>query len=214
MMNRLFFLLLLILTGVPAQLQAENITAPLALPGQPQMPPTSARPVSEEMEIAAPVPLLERNSVLRPAVGAGLLLIGGGLLFFFLWKKRQKPQMALQPHETAYLLAQAQKQLEEDNCAAFADLLAQTLRHYLEERFNLAASRQTARELISGIAAGGEDAQEQALLQTYVEQLQTWLELCDAVKFAGASLSRERMAELTAHLRAFIEMTKKEAAKK
>jgi hypothetical protein len=120
--------------------------------------------------------------------------------------------LALQPHETAYLqLAHAEKHLEANDCAAFADLIDQTLRRYLEERFHLAASRQTASELISCISASKVDAQ--ALLQAYVKQLQTWLELCDAVKFAGASLSRERMAELSVHLRAFIEATKVEAAK-
>jgi hypothetical protein len=69
---RLFLFLLLVLTGGPPLLQAENVNTPLA--------------VSEEMEIEAPVPLLERSSMLLPAVGVGLLLIGGGVLLFFLPK--------------------------------------------------------------------------------------------------------------------------------
>jgi hypothetical protein len=207
MRHRIFLLLLLMLTGSPARLQAESVTAPLAVPGQQQMQPAPARP-SEEMEIEAPVPLPERNPMLLPAAGATLLLIGGGLLFFFLQKKRRRPQMVFQPHETALLqIAQLEKLIGDENCAAFADLLDQTLRRYLEERFGIAASKQTASELINLLTEKPEP------LKAYSENLQTWLELCDLVKFAGTSLSQERMTELSTNLRTFVEATKAEAVK-
>lgn len=208
MRHRIFLLLLLMMTGSPVRLQAESVTAPLAIPGQQQMQPAPPRPVSEEMEIEAPVPLPERNPVLLPAVGASLLLIGGGLLFFFLRKKRRQPQTALQPHETAlFQIAQLEKLIGDKNRAAFAELLDQTLRRYLEERFGIAASKQTASELIKLLIETPEP------LKAHSENLQTWLELCDLVKFAGVSLGQERMAELAVHLRAFVEATKTETAK-
>ncbi len=179
----LFFLLL------PAPLLAQQ-------PGPPLHDELAA------VEIEPPIPLPEPKPRWPIAAGAGLLL-GGGLLALYLRKKKRKPLPAPLAHETALLrLMQADGFIDSHDCAAFAALFDQTLRRYLEERFSLAASRQTAGELIRFLA----DSEEQQL-QAHSEQLQTWLALCEAAKFAGAALNTADMAELTAQLRAFVEAT-------
>ena len=187
-MSRRFILLFFLL--LPAPLLAQQ-------PGP---------PLHDELatiEIEPPLPLPEPQPRWPIATGAALLF-GGGLLALYLRKKKRKPLPAPLAHETALLrLMQADGLIDSHDCAAFAALFDQTLRRYLEERFNLAASRQTAGELIRLLA----DSEEQQL-QAHSEQLQTWLALCEAAKFAGAALNDANMAELTAQLRAFVEATK------
>ena len=187
-MSRRFLLLLLLL--LPAPLPAQQ-------PGPPLQNELAA------MEIEPPLPLPEPRPLWPIAAGA-VLLLGGGLLLLYLRKRKRKPLPAPLAHETALLrLTQADGFIDLHDSAAFASLFDQTLRRYLEERFRLAASRQTVGELIRLLA----DSEEQQL-QAHSEKLQTWLALCEAAKFAGAALNKADMTELTAQLRAFIEATK------
>ena len=187
-MSRRVILLFLLL--LPAPLLAQQ-------PGPPLHDELAA------VEIEPPLPLPEPRPLWPIAAGSALLL-GGGLLALYLRKRKQKPLPVPLAHETALLrLMQADGFIDSHDSAAFAALFDQTLRHYLEERFNLAASRQTAGELIRFLA----DSEEKQL-QAHSEQLQTWLALCEAAKFAGAALNDADMAELTAQLRAFVEATK------
>lgn len=187
-MSRRFILLLFLLLPAP-------------LPAQQPGPPLHDELAT--MEIEPPLPLPEPRPLWPAAAGAALLL-GGGLIALYLRKRKQKPLPAPLAHETALLrLTQADGFIDSHDCAAFAALFDQTLRRYLEERFSLAASRQTAGELIRLLA----DSEEKQL-QAHSEKLQTWLALCEAAKFAGAALNETDMAELTAQLRAFVEATK------
>ncbi|WP_417913196.1 LPXTG cell wall anchor domain-containing protein [Candidatus Electronema sp. TJ] len=187
MSRRLALLLVLLL---PAPLLAQ----PLALPMQDEL---------AAIDIEPPLPLPEQKPLWPIAAGAGLLL-GGVLLFVVLRRKKTQPQPAPQAHETALLaLTQADALIAKKDCAAFAALFDQTLRRYLEQRFGIDASRQTAGELICFLA----DPEEEQL-KAYAESLQNWLAFCEAAKFAGAALNEADMAELTAQLRAFVEATK------
>jgi hypothetical protein len=199
-MSRWFLFTLLLLVSTLAPLRAQQL-----------VPMSSPADASEKMEIEAPVPLPEHINWRLPAAGAGLLIVAG-LTVFFLWKKKGITlPPSLLPHETALLrLTEADTFAATEHCAAFAELFDQTLRRYLEERFGLAASKQTVSELISGIEAGGETVPE--LLRNSAAELKTWLQLCEDVKFAAASLSREHMSGLSISLRTFIETTKAETA--
>jgi hypothetical protein len=174
---------------------------PAPLPAQQPGPPLHDELAAVEIE--PPLPLPEPQPRWPIAAGSALLL-GGGLLALYLRKRKQKPLPAPLAHETALLrLMQANGLIDSHDSAAFAAFFDQTLRRYLEERFSLAALRQTAGELIRVLA----DSEEQQL-QAHSETLQTWLALCEAAKFAGAALNEADMAELTAQLRAFVEATK------
>lgn len=174
---------------------------PAPLPAQQPSPPLQDELAT--IEIEPPLPLPEPRPRWPIAAGAALLL-GGGLLALYLRKRKRKPLPAPLAHETALLrLTQANGLIDSHDCAAFAALFDQILRRYLEERFGIAALRQTAGELIRVLA----DSEEKQL-KAHSEKLQTWLALCEAAKFAGAALNEADMAELTAQLRAFVEATK------
>jgi LPXTG-motif cell wall-anchored protein len=182
----------------------------LLLPAPLQAQPSAQLPEDElaAMEIEPPLPLPEQKPRWPIAAGAALLL-GGGLLALYLRKRKRRPLPAPLAHETALLrLAQAETFAAADNCPAFAELFDQTLRRYLEERFGVAALRQTAGELISLVT--DEKAEMPEPLRAHSDKLRTWLELCEAAKFAGAALTPAEMTEMAAQLRALVEATKTE----
>lgn len=210
----LLLILLLVLSGAPAVLQAENITAPLAVPGQQNQPAPVLGP-DQIYDITGPVPLPEsrRPFLLLAAAGLALLLLIGLMVFFLRKKRSRQRQAVLSAHETALLqLAQAERLIAAQDIAAFVNLIDQTLRRYIEERFAISAPRQTSREFISRIAEEREDVPDE--LKAHSENLKIWLQHCDLVKFASAALSRESMTEMATNLRRFIEATQPETERK
>jgi hypothetical protein len=223
-------LLAVLLTGQPRTVSAESITAPLAEPaGQDreapadpaanqlvkplQQNPAMAAPQSavdsaaaELHDIKAPVEIANnsRKMILTAAaVLTGLLL---STLFLFWWK-RSRRQQAVTAHETALLqLEQADQLIKEERVNAFITLIDQTLRRYIEQRFAISARQQTTREFITRLTTDKEPVPQP--LTDNSENLKTWLEHCDLVKFARAGLSRESMTAMVTNLRSFIESTK------
>ena len=216
------FLLLLLLIMIPAAVSADQVTVPLADPAQKSMqdqtagqPDTTQEPTLTEnqlYDIREPILIPDSNQILWwvAAILAGLLLLG---LIFYFWKKRARQQKAVLAHETALReLERAGPLIEEQNINAFITLIDQTLRRYIEQRFHIFARRQTTREFIHELA---EDQENVPLpLMENSENLKTWLQHCDLVKFAKAGLSQETMTDMVANLRTFIESTKMEAKEK
>jgi len=218
-------LLILLLTTICSGASADQVTVPLADPAQKtqnlmqdqaaDQPDNLKEPALAEnqlYDIREPILIPNSNRILWwiAAILAGLLLIG--LLFYF-WKKRARKQKAVLAHETALReLDRAGPLIEEQNINAFITLIDQTLRRYIEQRFGIFARRQTTREFIHELA---EDQENVPLpLMENSENLKTWLQHCDLVKFAKAGLSRETMTDMVANLRTFIESTKMEAKEK
>jgi len=218
---RVFVLFLLLCQATVAL--ADNVTVPLADPAaqnqssdqsvdQPDKPAEPILAEGEMYDIREPIPIPDNNRIiwLIAAILAALLLLG---LILFFWKKRTRKKKAVLAHETAlHELDRAGQLIEEQNINAFITLIDQTLRRYIEQRFGIFARRQTTREFIHGLAEDQEDVPEP--LTENSENLKTWLQHCDLVKFAKAGLSRETMTDMAANLRSFIESTKVEAEKK
>lgn len=116
-------------------------------------------------------------------------------------------------HQTALReLDRAGPLIEQQDINAFITLIDQTLRRYIEQRFGIFARRQTTREFIHGLAEGQKNV-PQSLMENS-DNLKTWLQHCDLVKFAKAGLSQETMTDMVANLRTFIASTKMEAKEK
>ena len=220
------FLLILLLAILPLSAAADQITAPLADPAQKsvqeqntnqnnarqQATQQGALAENQLYDIREPIPIPDSNRIFWwiAAVLAGILLIG--LLLYFL-KKRTRTQRAVLAHETALReLERAGPLIEEQNINAFITLIDQTLRRYIEQRFHIFARRQTTREFIHELTEDQEKVPQP--LMNNSENLTTWLQHCDLVKFAKAGLNRETMLDMVDNLRTFIESTKLEAEEK
>ncbi len=214
-MIRCSFLLLFFLLGFAGTLQAEQTNVPL--PAQQQQNPTmqTGQPDSngktELLDIKGPIEITDNTKIVvltAAAILAAALVI---TLIIFLWKRSRK-QQAILAHETALQqLLRAQQLIDQHNVDAFVTLIDQTLRSYIEQRFAVSARRQTTREFISRITKGKESVPEP--LAGNKKSLQTWLEHCDLVKFARASLTPEAMSKMLANLHSFIESTRMEPEK-
>lgn len=211
-------LLILFLTAICSAASADQVTAPLAEPGQQSLQSKNdaakepALTQDQLYDIREPILIPDSNRFLWwiAAILIGLLL--SGLLFYF-WKKRTRKQRAVLAHETAlHELERAGPLIEEQDINAFITLIDQTLRRYIEQRFGIFARRQTTREFIRSLTQG-QEAVPQALTENS-DNLKTWLRHCDLVKFAKAGLNRESMSDMVANLRIFIESSKIEAEEK
>ncbi len=226
-MNRLLFssFLMSVLLFFFASVGAENITAPLIDPAAeeqaetapieplqqiPGLPPAIQPGVQPDepalFDIKEPIEIVDNtrtNVIIAASILAILLVIA---LIIYLWKRSRK-QKAILAHETALQqLLNAQQLIDDHQVDTFTTLIDQTLRNYIEQRFFIFARRQTTREFIGGLTDGNKPAPEALTANT--DNLQTWLEHCDLVKFAKATLSRETMTEMVGNLRSFIESTK------
>jgi hypothetical protein len=85
-------------------------------------------------------------------------------------------------------------------------LLSDTVRRYLELRFQLPASHQTTAEFLAAVAGSDQ------LTAAQRELLRDFFERCDLAKFAGASSSPEECAALAEQARSFVAETGAPAA--
>ncbi len=203
MSRHVFFFFLVILTALPAPLRAEkNIISPAL----------NATNTMQLEDLEPPIPLPEqKHNWLIPTAAALLALVI--LLFFLARKKKPQQQLILSPDKVALLaLTQMEQLVAAGDCPAFTACFDQTLRHYLEAGLGLAALRQTASELIKQIT--GESGKLPEALKSYRDNVESWLQNCEAGKFAEASLSQEEMTTMTEQLRTFIEAANAVGAKK
>ena len=209
----LSLILLLLLTGLSSSLPAEQIKAPLSAP-QLQNPAkglSDSTGTEELFDIKGPIEITDNTATIL-ITAAAILAAAILIALIILWWKRSKKQRAILAHETALQqLSKAQQLIDAHEVDAFVTLIDQTLRSYIEERFAISARRQTTREFISGLTRGRQAVPKS--LAENSENLQTWLEHCDLVKFARGTLTTETMHDMLANLRSFIESTRMEPEK-
>jgi hypothetical protein len=138
-------------------------------------------------------------------VGGLLLLFAGAVAFRRRWR-RPVPRVP-SPEEKA--LAQL-RQLEEappaQTASDFAGALSALLRRYVGERFGLPAPRLTTAEFLVACR------QAPDITADARDQLASFLERCDFVKFAGASPTAEERQHMLRFVETFILANRKPAA--
>ncbi len=188
---------------VPPAQQLQNQAA------GPQGP--AAAPGSELYDIKGPILIPDNTRTLLIIAAVLLAAVLLAALGWFLYK-RSRRQKAILAHETALAnLGRAERLIEKGEVEAFVTLIDQTLRSYIEQRFAVSARNRTTREFISRITEKRQQVPSELAANT--QNLQTWLEHCDLVKFARGSLDRTTMENMLTNLRAFIESTRMEAKK-
>jgi hypothetical protein len=150
------------------------------------------------------VPALPAGNSWKAWAGAGLLalLIAVGVLEW--WRRhRRSPPL---PDPDQWALGEI-RQIEDQGLPAlglgehFSTLLSDVVRRYLEMHFHLAASRLTTAEFLESLRLNGPLSEDQrALLQPFLNQ-------CDLVKFAKASLTKVEAEQLTDMARSLIALT-------
>jgi len=164
----------------------------------PQLPPLPEGPALER--VRGPVELSAHNPIQIIAIAAGILILLGliGWLFF---RKRSTAVAQGCPYENALNELDAAARLTAEDDERFAVLSSLALRRYLEDSCGLRARARTSEEFLRGLR---EDAVFDSNFQA---QLAEVLAAFDQIKFAGATIEREKRRALSDSVRSLIELT-------
>jgi hypothetical protein len=163
---------------------------------------------SQLRDITGPEPMPETKSPWIPVLrwsGAALVTLAIALLLLE-WRRRQaKAAPELPPHEWAVReLARLESMglPQHGQAERFHTLASDTIRRYLELRFQLRAPRQTTAEFLEAMREAPQlDVGQRTLLREFLER-------CDLAKFARAEYSEEECKGTADMARKFVDQTK------
>jgi hypothetical protein len=134
------------------------------------------------------------------AAGAAAVLLL--LVAIVVWQRSRRPPPRVLTQEERALAAldrlEATLSQPTHQPGAFSEALSGLLRRYVAERYSLPAPRPTTAEFLAAV-------RETPIDEAQREQLCTFLQRCDLVKFAGASLTLEECREMARFVRTFIQ---------
>lgn len=161
---------------------------------------TASTGVSEDIrDIRGPKSELVPSSLLPALI---LAAIAGAVGIYILYRRRGKPA----PVRKLTLLEQTLERLETTRplmkpttAREFGSAASEVIRNYIEKRFNVVATQRTTEEFLQALLQGSD-----ATLARHRPLLADFLQQCDFVKFAGASLAESDMEALFNSARGFV----------
>jgi hypothetical protein len=169
------------------------LIAGVALVGSP-----SAAAEEDIRDIRGPKAVTE--SWMIPAVLAGAIVVA--LCGYIIWRRRHREA----PLRNLTLAEKTLERLEETRplmnpatAREFGIAASEVIRNYIEKRFGVIATQQTTEEFLQTLLQGSNEtlARHRSLLAQFLQQ-------CDFVKFAGASLAIADMESLFQSARSFV----------
>jgi hypothetical protein len=140
-----------------------------------------------------------------PAVIAGAALLALALYALWRWRRKRRAPPLL-PHEIALqLLDEIRALMQPASAREFCVAVSDIIRRYIEQRFEVTATRQTTEEFLRDLLGSANVS-----LARHQERLRDFLYQCDFVKFAALSLTLNNMETLRQSARAFVLQTAKE----
>jgi Domain of unknown function (DUF4381) len=158
----------------------------------------SAAPVAEDIrDIRGPRYLLP-DWLWSALLGGAVLL---ALSVYGLWRwRRSRAARVLLPYEIALQrLEEIAALMSPARAREFSIAVSDIIRLYIEQRFNVTATRRTTEEFLRDLLDSSDAAlaRHQGLLAEFLHQ-------CDFVKFAALSLTQQNMESLRQSARAFV----------
>jgi hypothetical protein len=158
----------------------------------------SAAPVAEDIrDIRGPRYLLP-DWLWSALLGGAVLL---ALSVYGLWRwRRSRAARVLLPYEIALQrLEEIAALMSPARAREFSIAVSDIIRLYIEQRFNVTATRRTTEEFLRDLLDSSDAAlaRHQGLLGEFLHQ-------CDFVKFAALSLTQQNMESLRQSARAFV----------
>ena len=164
--------------------------------------PTAAGPKGDIRDIRGPIHIPDPLAWLFYGLGGILLL----LLAFSVWKWLRKKHVlhSKKAFEIAFEeLEKAKALMTPELAERFSVMVSRTIRTYIENRFQMTATRKTTHEFISQVAAEPSNA-----LNQHHEPLRKFLDHCDLAKFARQTFSKDRMRKMHRSAWRFVEETR------
>jgi HAMP domain-containing protein len=138
-----------------------------------------------------------------PAVLAGLLVVA--LCVWAVWRRRHRsirPRILTLSEQTLERLEATKPLMFPVTAREFGIAASEVIRSYIEKRFDVIATQRTTEEFLQALLQSSNEAlaRHRALLAEFLQQ-------CDFVKFAGASLAVSDMESLFQSARGFVLQT-------
>ena len=157
-----------------------------------------AAPVAEDIrDIRGPKYLLP--DWLWSALLGGAVLLALGIYGLWRWRRSRAARVLL-PYEIALQrLEEIAALMSPARAREFSIAVSDIIRLYIEQRFNVTATRRTTEEFLRDLLDSSDAAlaRHQGLLGEFLHQ-------CDFVKFAALSLTQQNMESLRQSARAFV----------
>lgn len=139
------------------------------------------------------------GSWIMPAVLVGVLLVA---LAYAIWRQRDgatRPRKLTLSEQTLELLEGTKPLMQPATAREFGIAASEVIRHYIEKRFEVIATQRTTEEFLQTLLQS-----PNAALARHRSLLAEFLQQCDFVKFAGASLAVTDMEALFRSARGFV----------
>lgn len=156
------------------------------------------------MDIYGPLPLPDSPPILFFVLAAGGAILLAGLLLLVLRRRRTARTSGPGPAETALHALQEARRAASDHgdTRRYADELCRILRRYIEASCRLRTTRMTSREFLARLSA---DRSVPASLVRMTGNLESFLALCDRVKFGGCMPAGETCEAMAQTVRSCID---------
>ena len=166
-----------------------------------------AKAAEDIRDIRGPKSLPAASWVVVVVIAALLVTLGTA---YAIWRRRRRggPRRSLTLSEQTLERLEGTKSLMQPATAReFGIAASEVIRNYIEKRFNVIATQRTTEEFLQTLLQGSNQvlARHRSLLAEFLQQ-------CDFVKFAGASLAVADMEALFQSARGFVLETGEPAA--
>jgi hypothetical protein len=163
---------------------------------------TVARAADDIRDIRGPKAVVS-GSWLVPAVLAGALVVA--LCAWAIWRRRRRvarPRILTLSEQTLERLDATKPLMLPATAREFGIAASEVIRNYIEKRFEVIATQRTTEEFLQALLQSSNEglARHRSLLAEFLQQ-------CDFVKFAGASLAVTDMESLFQSARGFVLQT-------
>jgi Domain of unknown function (DUF4381) len=159
---------------------------------------TTQEPTEDIRDIRGPKAVAGASQL--PLIIFGVVLLAG--LAFIVWLARRRTQKARKltlTEQTLRRLEAIRHLMQPVTAREFGIAASEIVRTYIELRFQVVATQRTTEEFLQGLIEASHVA-----LKNHRALLSDFLEKCDLVKFAGASLAASDMESLYESARIFV----------
>ena len=189
--------------SLPPTTGSATSQAPVAMSGA--VPPTEADDIRD---IRGPLHIPNPFMWAWYSMGAFLVLVAGAALWR--WLRKHKALRAKRAYEIAFEeLERAKALMTPEQANAFSVAVSNTIRTYIEKRFEVRVTRHTTEEFMARLQS--EPAGD---LNEYSDSLRDFLSHCDLAKFARFLLTADQMEKMHQSAWQFVDKTRPRAEEK
>jgi len=171
-------------------------------PGAPRGPASDGAKLPDSAQDIRDIrgPKFDLPNWLLPSILAGAILLALSSYCVWRWRRRRPRPVSLSPFEAALQRLETIRALmSPPRAAEFSVMVSDIVRSYIEQRFDVIATRRTTEEFLHDLLESPHSslARHRALLGQF-------LRLCDFVKFGGLALTAQNMESLRQSARTFV----------